>query len=49
MDKNDNLAEALASPPQKLITQTAGLLIEVQAVTPASSNGDVFGLFEQNP
>lgn len=51
MDNKDNLAEAIvvAPTPHKLVTQTAGLLIEVRAVTPASSNGDVFSLFEENP
>lgn len=50
MNAHDNLAKAIApAPAHKLITQTGGLLIEAQAVTPASSNGEVFRLFDENP
>ncbi|HTH93998.1 MAG TPA: SpoIIE family protein phosphatase [Rhodocyclaceae bacterium] len=51
MSNEDNLAAAIAThaAPHVLITRTEGLLIDAQAVTPASTNEDVFRLFEENP
>lgn len=50
MSNEDNLAAvAMHAAPHVLITRTEGLLIDAQAVTPASTNEDVFRLFEENP
>lgn len=50
MHTQDNLARITATGTHRtLISQTADLLIEADAVTSAQSNGEVFRLFEEKP
>ncbi|MGE5466605.1 MAG: SpoIIE family protein phosphatase [Ignavibacteria bacterium] len=49
MRAHDNAQEPQRHEPARVVDHTEGLLLPCEAVTPASSNQDVFGIFDAQP